>query len=83
MTADKSMTTYAQFLKADHLSRVLLMKHSQESSLGSIVLYGDIQVWEAFQGLANELGYRVEKIVTAEDIANTVRARMAAPEEVA
>lgn len=57
-----AMRTYSQYLSARHLAEVLLMKHSQESSEGSIVIYGDIQVDDEIKTLAERLGYRVEKI---------------------
>lgn len=56
------MKTYEQFLSADYLGRVLLMKHAQESSNGKTVIYGDKQIAEGFRELASRLGYRVEKI---------------------
>lgn len=57
------MKTHNQFLAAEHLSRVLLMKHAQESSGGPLVLYGDIQVEEALETLADRLGYRLLRVV--------------------
>lgn len=56
------MITYTQYLECRHLSEVLLMKHVEEGASRKPILYGDIQVDESFQKLAERLGYRVEKI---------------------
>lgn len=57
-----SRKTYRQYLSARNLGDALLMKHAQESSQGSIVLYSDPQIEKAFQVLAVLLGYTVEPI---------------------
>ncbi|NTJ00314.1 hypothetical protein G6L07_08250 [Agrobacterium rhizogenes] len=57
------MQTHAQFLAAEYLARVLLMKHAQESSRGPLVLYGDMQVEEALEKLTERLGYRLLRVV--------------------
>jgi hypothetical protein len=58
----EAMVTYGQFLSARHLSEMLLMKHSQESSNAKLSIYSDIQVNDEFRRLAALLGFRVEKI---------------------
>ena len=63
MSKTDSMKTYGQFLAAEYLARVLLMKHAQESSRGPLVLYGDTQVEEALEKLTERLGYRLLRVV--------------------
>jgi len=58
------MRTYNQHLSARYLSEALLMKYAQEATKGKIPLYGDTQVEEAFEDLANRLGYRVFRVVS-------------------
>ncbi|NTG86159.1 hypothetical protein G6L15_08370 [Agrobacterium rhizogenes] len=55
-------TTFLQYLAARELGEVLLMKYSQEASEGKTVIYSDTQVLDAFNKLAERLGYRVERI---------------------
>jgi len=56
-------TTFIQYLAARELDEALLMKYSQEASEGKTVIYGDTQVHDAFNKLAERLGFRVERIV--------------------
>ncbi len=57
------MRTYNQHLAARNLSEALLMKYAQEAARASFPMYGDAQVEEAFQNLADRLGYRVSRVV--------------------
>lgn len=57
------MQTYNQHLAARNLSEALLMKYAQEASRASFPMYGDAQVEEAFEKLADRLGYRVFRVV--------------------
>ena len=57
------MQTYRQHLSARHLSDALLMKYTSEAIEGKFSLYDDIQIEEAFEDLAQRLGYRVFRIV--------------------
>lgn len=63
MSNPDSMETFKQFLAAKHLAEVLLMKHAQEASEGKKILYGDIQIEEALEGLAERLGFRVFRVL--------------------
>ncbi|KEA07160.1 hypothetical protein [Rhizobium rhizogenes] len=62
MSQHDEIETFRQHLDAAALSNVLLMKYSQEASRGTLVIYSEIQIQEAFAKLANRLGYRIERI---------------------
>jgi hypothetical protein len=57
MSTSTPMETYKQFLAAEQLSRALIMKYGGEVSGGTLVIYGDIQIEEAFAKVCAALGY--------------------------
>lgn len=57
------MKTYSQYLAAQRLSEILLMKYAREVTRGTLVLHDDEAVEEQVQMLADRLGYRLMRIV--------------------
>lgn len=64
MSTRTPLDTYKEFLAAEHLSHVLIMKYGAEASGGTLIIYGDVQIEEAFAKVCGALGYEQPAKIT-------------------